>query len=112
MIYNKEVHDYYTRQKLDVHHQFCRTNVAKNSGINMGIKLYNKLPPVIKNLEMTHEFKSRVKDFLMQHVLLSGRVFIFLGAMWISLLLLKTKMYTRLPHAEMNLEKYRNAEVE
>ena len=33
MISNKEVHDYYTRQKLDIHHQFCRTNVAKNSGI-------------------------------------------------------------------------------
>ena len=74
----------------------------------MGIKLYNKLPPVVKNLEMTQEFKSRVKDFLMQHmfysvqlhcvsrwnvyilqkmihgpsnVKFSGRVFIFLGAM-------------------------------
>ena len=44
--------------------KFCRTNVTKNSGINMGIKLYNKLPPVIKNLEMTQEFKSRVKDFI------------------------------------------------
>ena len=70
MISNKEVHDYYTCQKLD-HHQFCRTNVAKNSGINMGITLYNKLPPVIKNLEMTQEFKSRVKDFLMQHMFYS-----------------------------------------
>ena len=33
MISNKEVHVYYTRQKLD-HHQFCRRNVAKNSSIN------------------------------------------------------------------------------
>ena len=63
MASNKEVHDYYTRQKLDLHHQFCRTNVAKNSGINMGIKLYNTLPPVIKNLKMTQEFKSRVRIF-------------------------------------------------
>ena len=68
IICNKEVHDYYTHQKLDIHYQFCRTNVAKNLGINMGITLYNKLPPVIKNLEMTQEFKSRVKDFLMQHI--------------------------------------------
>ena len=37
----------------------------------MGIKLYSKLPQVIKNLEMTQEFKSRVKDFLMQHMLYS-----------------------------------------
>ena len=69
-------HDYYTRQKLDLHHQLCRTNVAKNSGINIGIKLYSKLPPVIKNLEMTQEFKSRVKDFLMQHTFYSVDEFV------------------------------------
>ena len=38
--------------------------------------------------------------------------FLPLGAMWISLLLLKIKMYTRLPHAEMNLEKHMNAKAE
>jgi hypothetical protein len=79
MISNKEVHDYSTCQKLGLHRQFCRTNVAKNSGINKGIKLYNKLPPVIKNLEVLQEFKR--KGFLnATHILLSGRVFIFLGA--------------------------------
>jgi hypothetical protein len=78
MISNKEVHYYGTRQKLDLHHQFCRTNVAKYSGINMGIKLYNKLPPVIKNLEVLQEFK--LKGFRNAiHILLNGRVFIFLG---------------------------------
>ena len=66
----------YSRQKLDLHQQFCRTNVAKNSGINIGIKLYNKLLPVIKNLEMTQEFKSRVKDFLMQHTFYSVDEFV------------------------------------
>ena len=76
MISNKEVHDYNIHKKLDLHHQFCRTNVAKNSGINMGIKLYNKLPPVIKNLEMTQEFKSRLKDFLMQHMFYSVEEFL------------------------------------
>ena len=81
MISNKEVHDYHKCQKSDLYHQFCGTNVAKHSGINMGIKLYNKLPPVIKNLEMAQQFKSGVKGFLMQHVLLRGRVFIFYGAM-------------------------------
>ncbi len=71
MISNKEVHDYYKCQKSDLYHQFCGTNVAKHSGINMGIKLYNKLPPVIKNLEMAQEFKSGVKDFLVQHMFYS-----------------------------------------
>ena len=61
---------------IHVHHQFCRTNVTKNSGINIGIKLCNKLPPVIKNLEMTQEFKSRVKDFLMQHMFYSVEEFL------------------------------------
>ena len=42
----------------------------------MGIKLYNKLPPVIKNLEITQEFKSRVKDFLMQHMIYSVEEFL------------------------------------
>ena len=54
----------------------CRTNVAKTSGINMGIELYNKLPPVIKNREMTQEFKSRVTDFLMQHMIYSVEEFL------------------------------------
>jgi hypothetical protein len=37
--YNEEVHDHYTRQKSDLHTQFCRTTLFKNSSANVGIKL-------------------------------------------------------------------------
>ena len=41
---NEEVHDHCTRQKSDIHIQFCRTTLLKNSNVNVGVKLYNKLP--------------------------------------------------------------------
>jgi hypothetical protein len=48
MKYNGEIHDHSTCQKLDLHTKFCRTKFLKNSGANMGIKLYIKLPNTIK----------------------------------------------------------------
>jgi len=50
MKYNEEVHDHCTRQKSDLHTQFCRTTLLKNSSANVGIKLYNKLPNTVKIL--------------------------------------------------------------
>jgi hypothetical protein len=44
MIGNVDVHVHFTHQKSDFHVQYCRTTLFKNSSINMGIKLYNKLP--------------------------------------------------------------------
>jgi hypothetical protein len=37
---NIAVHNHNTRQKLNLHVQFCRTNVYKNGVMNMGIRLY------------------------------------------------------------------------
>jgi len=51
MIYNEEIHDQCTHQKLDLHIQFCRTTLLKNSSANVGKKLYNKLPNTVKRLE-------------------------------------------------------------
>ena len=51
MIYNEEVHDHCTRQKSDLHIQFCRATLFKNSSANVGINLYNKLPNTIERLE-------------------------------------------------------------
>jgi hypothetical protein len=56
---NEEVHDYCTRQKKDLHVQFCRTTLFKNSSVNVGIKLYNKLPNTIKELKKIREFKKK-----------------------------------------------------
>jgi hypothetical protein len=41
---NSAVHNHNTRQKLNLHVQFCRTNVEKNGVMNMGIRLYNRIP--------------------------------------------------------------------
>jgi len=46
-----EVHDHCTCQKSDLHIQFCRTTLFKNSSANVVIKLYNKLPNTIKRLQ-------------------------------------------------------------
>jgi hypothetical protein len=56
MIGNGDVHAHFTRQKSDVHVQYCRTTLFKNSSVNMGIKLYNKLPNEIKKLEKLRDF--------------------------------------------------------
>jgi hypothetical protein len=71
MKYNEEVHDHCTHQKSDLHTQFCRTTVFKNSSANVGIKLYNKLPNTLKRLDKIQEFKRRLKYFLLQHIFYS-----------------------------------------
>jgi hypothetical protein len=71
MKYNEEVHDHCTRQKSDLHTQFCRTTLFKNSSANISIKLYNKLPNTIKRLHKIQEFKRRLKYFLLQHIFYS-----------------------------------------
>jgi hypothetical protein len=71
MKYNGEIHDHCTCQKLDLPTQFCRTTLLKNSGANVGIKLYNKLPNTIKWLDKIQEFKRRLKYFLLQHTFYS-----------------------------------------
>ena len=68
MKYNGEMHAHCTRQKSDLHTQFCRIILLKNSGANVGIKLYNKLPNTIKGLDKIQEFKRRLKYFLLQHI--------------------------------------------
>lgn len=65
---NLDLHDYNTCHRMDLHPLTCRTNIAKNNGINMGIKLYNRLPQSIKKLESKHKFKGSVNKFLLQHV--------------------------------------------
>jgi hypothetical protein len=54
---NKAIHNYNTRQNLNLHVQFCRTKVLKNGMLNMGIKLYNKIPNKIREVEKMRHFK-------------------------------------------------------
>jgi len=50
MSQNEEIHDHDTRQKSDLHTQYCRT-IYKNNYGNVGIKLFNKLPNSIKKVK-------------------------------------------------------------
>jgi hypothetical protein len=70
---NEEVHDHCTRQKRNLHIQFCRTTLFTNSSVNVGIKLYNKLPNTIKELEKIREFKKkRLKYFYCNIIFFCG----------------------------------------
>jgi len=57
--YNSDLHEHDTCHKTDLHPLTCRTNLAKNNGLNMGIALYNKLPPNLKKLDTKHIFKKK-----------------------------------------------------
>ena len=68
---NLSIHQHETRQRFDFQTRFCRTNVYKKSVINLGTKLYNKLPNRIKNLENPKLFKNQLKVFLLQQTFYS-----------------------------------------
>jgi hypothetical protein len=75
---NEEIHDHCTHHKLDLHVQFYRITLFKNNVANVNIKLYNKLPNKIKNLEKLQEFKGKLKYFLLQHIFYSVDEYVLL----------------------------------
>ena len=48
---NKQVCDHNTRTNMDLHIKTCNINLYKKCIINMGIRLYNKVPIHIQKLE-------------------------------------------------------------
>jgi hypothetical protein len=55
-------HNYNTRRKLDLHVLFCKMDLFR-SAVNMGIRLYNKVPDHIKELEENKLFKESWDPF-------------------------------------------------
>jgi len=49
---NSNIHAHNTSIKMDIHIQSYNTDLCKSSVINMGTKLYNKLPGYIKEIEL------------------------------------------------------------
>ena len=45
----------------------CNTTPFKRSVINMGIRLYNKIPTTIQHLDNLGDFKRKLKLFLLDH---------------------------------------------
>ena len=58
---NSNVHTYNTRRKMDIHIQSHNTEIFKKSVINMGTKVYNKLPGYIKEIDSYKVFKKKLK---------------------------------------------------
>jgi hypothetical protein len=73
---NANVHSYNTRRKMDIHIKSHRTNLYKNSIINMGSKIYNNLPDNIKQIDSYKVFKKKVKSFLLVHTFYSVEEFL------------------------------------
>ena len=62
---NLEIHRHNTRKKYDLHTRHCSTVLYQKSVTNMGIKLFNKLPIQINQLDDYRGFKREVKNFLL-----------------------------------------------
>jgi hypothetical protein len=68
---NRVIHNHNTRQKLNLHVQFGRTNVVKNGVMNMGIKLYNRIPNKMTEIGKMSQFKRGLRSYLVQHMFYS-----------------------------------------
>ena len=55
------------RSKLNFHVEFCNTVLYQESVVNMGIKLYNKVPESIKKLDNFKLFEKELKSLLLSH---------------------------------------------
>jgi hypothetical protein len=58
---NSNVHTYSTRRKRDMHIQSYKTDLYKRSVVNMGSKLYNKLPDHIKEIESYKNLQKKIE---------------------------------------------------
>ena len=61
---NLEIHGHNTRKKYDLHTRHCSTVLYQKRGTNIGIKLFNKLPIQINQLDDYKGFKREGKNFL------------------------------------------------
>ena len=52
------------REKLNLHVQNCNRDLFKNSVVNMGIRVYNKVSYHIKILDKLKSFKIKLRSFL------------------------------------------------
>jgi len=63
---NSQVHQYNTRRKLDIHVKLQKTEIYKNSVINMSTKVYNNLSKFLKETDDYKTFKKALKLFLLK----------------------------------------------
>jgi hypothetical protein len=60
------MHGHSTRKKFDLRTHYCRTILYQRSMTDVGIKLFNKLPVQIKQLDNYRSFEGEVfKQFIL-----------------------------------------------
>ena len=62
---NSDIYEYKTRRKWDFQVPSCNTSLFKRSVMNMGIRLYNKMPTGIKQFNNFKDSKRKIKLFLL-----------------------------------------------
>jgi len=75
---NSNIHAHNTQRKMYIHIQSHNTDLYKRSVINMGTKLYNKLPGYIKEIDSYKTFKKELKSLLLLHSFYSVEEFVAL----------------------------------
>ena len=63
---------------MDIHIQSYKTDIYKKSVINMGTKVYIKLPDYINEVDSYKAFKKQLKLFLLLHTFYSVEEFVSL----------------------------------
>ena len=61
-----KIHKCNTRQKMGIHVKLHKTEIYKNSVINMGTKVHNNLPGFVKEIDDYKAFKKELKLFLLK----------------------------------------------
>ena len=64
---NRLIHGHNTRSKLKFHVEFCNTVLFQKSVVNMGLKLYNKMPESLKKKDNFQLFNKGIKSLLLSH---------------------------------------------
>ena len=67
LVQGRNIHDYETRGRNNFRLQQHRTTAFTNLPKQVGVRLINGLPEVLKNIQNLNQFKSRLK-----HLLVSG----------------------------------------
>jgi hypothetical protein len=73
---NSKVHKYNTRRILDIHVKLQKTEIHKESVINMGTKVYNNLPTFLKEIDDYKTLKKELKLFLLLQAFYSVEEFV------------------------------------
>ena len=79
---NFEIHGHNTSKKYDLHIRHCSTVLYQKSVRNTGIKLYNKLPKQLKQIDDYKDFKKQVKNFLLHNAIYTIEEFLQFKGVW------------------------------